>query len=166
LKSRDRRRRIRHTPLPRLAPVRVCVFHSSVQVWRMNLETLGRAHAKLVAVLRGWASCKRISPISHAPRVTPTMSKTFEGEVKAPSISAKLPELSEDEQWRLINDTGILNRHPVASRDDEEDTPLAEEIFNSVILIIPFSFLLLMMDMYVSSITQTGEGGMTLASTV
>jgi len=60
-------------------------------------------------------------------------------------------ELPEDEQWRLINEAGILNKFPVASdEDDDEDTPLEEEIFNAITLIIPFSFLLLMMDMCAS----------------
>jgi hypothetical protein len=62
-------------------------------------------------------------------------------------------ELPEDEQWRLINETGVLNRLPsTKDEDNEEDTPLAEEIFSAVTLIIPFSFLLLMMDMYVLSL--------------
>jgi hypothetical protein len=63
-------------------------------------------------------------------------------------------EISEEEQWRLINETGILKKaiprsSPVVEAEETEDTPLAEEIFNSVILIIPFSFLLLMFEILI-----------------
>ena len=60
-------------------------------------------------------------------------------------------EISEEEQWRLINETGILKeaipRQNTATL--EEDTPLAEELFAAVTLIIPFSFLLFLFDMSV-----------------
>jgi len=62
-------------------------------------------------------------------------------------------ELAEDEQWRLINESGILQKVSTKKEDEEEeDYPLAEEIFSAVTLIIPFSFLLLMMDMCVLSL--------------
>ncbi|KAH9038828.1 hypothetical protein EDB84DRAFT_1478575 [Lactarius hengduanensis] len=67
-------------------------------------------------------------------------------------------QISEEEQLRLIEQTGILKdfpasgqRHeaspttPRADVDDEEDYPLAEEIFVATTLLIPMSFLLLMM---------------------
>jgi hypothetical protein len=60
-------------------------------------------------------------------------------------------EISEEEQWRLINETGIL-KEAIPRRNTatvEEDTPLAEEIFGAVTLIIPFSFLLFLFDMCV-----------------
>jgi hypothetical protein len=69
---------------------------------------------------------------------------------KAPEPSQKL-EISEEEQWRLINETGIL-KEAIPRRNTapvEEDTPLAEEIFGAVTLIIPFSFLLFLFDMCV-----------------
>lgn len=65
-------------------------------------------------------------------------------------------EISEEEQWRIINETGILNKVPrpltkISTDDDEElISPLAEEIFNSVTLIMPFTFLLILFEMYVS----------------
>jgi hypothetical protein len=75
---------------------------------------------------------------------------------KAENSSEPCPnlEISEEEQWRLINETGILKEaiprpSAVVEAEEKEDTPLAEEIFNSVILIIPFSFLLLMFEMCV-----------------
>ena len=71
-------------------------------------------------------------------------------------------QLSEEEQLRLIEQTGILKEIPVsgqkheagstlarASVDDDEDYPLAEEIFAATTLLIPMSFLLLMMYMWV-----------------
>jgi len=70
-------------------------------------------------------------------------------------------QISEEEQLRLIERTGILKDTPVrfrsgqkheasstpprASFDDDEDYPLAEEIFAATTLLIPMSFLLLMM---------------------
>lgn len=63
-------------------------------------------------------------------------------------------EISEEEQWRLVNESGILGKVSSISRtqvtnDEDEATPLVEEIFNTVLMIIPFSFLLLMMEMFV-----------------
>ena len=52
-------------------------------------------------------------------------------------------ELAEAEQWRLINNTGVLQKIDNA----EKPSDAADEIFNAVLLIIPFSFLYLMMDM-------------------
>jgi hypothetical protein len=43
-----------------------------------------------------------------------------------------------------------MSNIPGAQVIDEETTPLADEIFNAVLLIVPFSFLLLMMEMFVS----------------
>ena len=59
----------------------------------------------------------------------------------------------EDEQWRLIRESGILQKigttQPKVSNEDGPEPD--EEMFNTVLLIIPFSFLLLMMNVYVSS---------------
>ncbi|KAH9007005.1 hypothetical protein EDB86DRAFT_2869499 [Lactarius hatsudake] len=67
-------------------------------------------------------------------------------------------QISEEEQLRLIEQTGILKEIPVSGQrheassttpradvDDDEDYPLAEEIFVATTLLIPMSFLLLMM---------------------
>jgi hypothetical protein len=63
-------------------------------------------------------------------------------------------EISEDEQWRLIEQTGVLRKisdiqNPGDSEitDDVEPLPLADEIFNAVVYIIPSTFFLIMMDM-------------------
>jgi hypothetical protein len=59
-------------------------------------------------------------------------------------------EIPEDEQWRLINETGILKEvNPTPNAMTFEETPLAEEIFAATTLIIPFSFLLFLFDMCV-----------------
>ncbi|TFK43617.1 hypothetical protein BDQ12DRAFT_731612 [Crucibulum laeve] len=83
-----------------------------------------------------------------------------------PSNSSSLPtkpvpekplvEIPEDEKWRLINQSGVLNSiNPktsavVRGQDvEEEPTPLGDEIFNTVLLLIPFSSLLLLMEILI-----------------
>lgn len=60
-------------------------------------------------------------------------------------------EISEEEQWRIINETGLLKNLPGTPRtktvEAEEETPFAEEILNAMLLIAPFTFILVMMDM-------------------
>jgi hypothetical protein len=71
-------------------------------------------------------------------------------------------QISREEQLRLIEQTGILKKVPASDRgptssstpsqadqgnDDEEEYPLAEEVFAATTLLIPMSFLLLMMYM-------------------
>jgi hypothetical protein len=71
-------------------------------------------------------------------------------------------QVSEEEQWRLIEQSGILKKVPASENeptsrstpqqanqgnDDEEEYPLAEEVFAATTLLIPVSFLLLMMYM-------------------
>jgi hypothetical protein len=61
-------------------------------------------------------------------------------------------EISEDEQWRLIQESGVLKKISDTPKPEEavgngEPLPLAEEIFNAVVLIMPFTFFLVMMDM-------------------
>lgn len=79
-----------------------------------------------------------------------------------PTPAKPLVEIPEDEQWRLIQESGVLNKvsdlHPtgvvppksppeVAVEEDGPLTPFEEEMFRAVTLIIPFSFLLLLMNM-------------------
>lgn len=78
---------------------------------------------------------------------------------KIQSQNTPLIQLSEEEQWRLIEQSGILKKVPTSDseptssstplqgNDDEEEYPLAEEIFAATTLLIPMSFLLLMMYM-------------------
>jgi hypothetical protein len=71
-------------------------------------------------------------------------------------------QIPREEQLRLIEQSGILKQVPTSDQtssssftppqanrgnDDEEEYPLAEEIFASTTLLIPISFLLLMMYM-------------------
>jgi hypothetical protein len=69
-----------------------------------------------------------------------------------------LIDITEDEQWRLINQSGILQNPTLVQESrvestvdvEEEEISLCDEIFNAVMLIMPFSSLLLLMEMYVS----------------
>ncbi|KAF7331984.1 hypothetical protein MKEN_00078700 [Mycena kentingensis (nom. inval.)] len=56
----------------------------------------------------------------------------------------KPPLISEDEQWRLINNSGVLNR--VKKHSETQPLDLSEEIFNASLVIVPMCFLLLLMD--------------------
>lgn len=70
-------------------------------------------------------------------------------------------QISEEEQWRLIEQSGLLKKVPTSDHeptssstpqanqgdDNEEEYPLAEELFAATTLLIPMSFLLLMMYM-------------------
>ncbi|EPQ59277.1 hypothetical protein GLOTRDRAFT_70569 [Gloeophyllum trabeum ATCC 11539] len=65
-------------------------------------------------------------------------------------------EISEEEQWRIINQSGILRQVDAAAKatvtnasSEEEPISLAEEIFNSLVFITPCSFLLLMMEILI-----------------
>lgn len=58
-------------------------------------------------------------------------------------------DIPEDEQWRLINESGILNKANSAHDREDESVPLAEEIFNAITIIIPISFLLLLMEILI-----------------
>ena len=78
------------------------------------------------------------------------------------TTSSNGSEISEEEQWRIIQETGLLRqlsqskRHDEqAEHDDDEENPFADELFNATLLIIPFSFLLMMMEMYVSCSCST-----------
>ncbi|KAG2146742.1 hypothetical protein DEU56DRAFT_786183 [Suillus clintonianus] len=67
-----------------------------------------------------------------------------------------LLEISEDEQWRLIQEAGVLRKitesdiqKPGETAGNVEPLPLAEEIFNAVVFIMPFTFFLIMMDILI-----------------
>lgn len=70
--------------------------------------------------------------------------------------SAPEDTIPEEEQWRLIDQTGVLkNVHradgteelQTIDSDNDPFSPLCLEIFNTFLLIIPFSSLYIMMDM-------------------
>lgn len=59
-------------------------------------------------------------------------------------------EIPEDEQLRLIKESGIMGKVasiPKPEPHEEDITPFAEEMFGAIVLIIPFCFLLLLMEM-------------------
>lgn len=75
-------------------------------------------------------------------------------------------EIPEDEQWRIIEESGLLKKIPrekynspsstttppaqdEQDLDDELCSPLCNEIFNSILYLIPFSSLYIMMEVYV-----------------
>ena|SRR5438270_13210067 len=76
-------------------------------------------------------------------------------EVLPPAPFPPVPEkplidIPEAEQWRLIKQTGILDAANRGRKETfvQEPVSLWDEIFNAVLLIIPFSSLLLLMEMY------------------
>ncbi|KAF9247218.1 hypothetical protein BU15DRAFT_70052 [Melanogaster broomeanus] len=90
------------------------------------------------------------------------MSKNRKSKSKSPAEIKPLIEIPEEEQWRLIQDSGLLNRinkpdQPTptstqVSTTEEGDglSPLAEDIFNAVIIIMPHTFFLIMMDILIN----------------
>ncbi|PPQ64712.1 hypothetical protein CVT24_008339 [Panaeolus cyanescens] len=63
-----------------------------------------------------------------------------------------LIDIPEDEQWRIIKESGILNSvkpETVPSQKEPEELTLGDEIFNAVLYIIPFSSLLILMEILV-----------------
>ncbi|KAG1806899.1 uncharacterized protein HD556DRAFT_1224841 [Suillus plorans] len=69
-------------------------------------------------------------------------------------VQKPLVDISEDEQWRLIEQTGVLRkvaetRKPKETTDNVEPLPLADEIFNAVVFIMPLTFFLIMMDILI-----------------
>lgn len=69
----------------------------------------------------------------------------------ADNLDQAANEIPEEEQWRLVDESGILGQISSIPRKQVtiDEDPLAEEIFGAVILIIPFSSLLLMMEIAV-----------------
>ncbi|EJF63001.1 hypothetical protein DICSQDRAFT_83823 [Dichomitus squalens LYAD-421 SS1] len=68
-------------------------------------------------------------------------------------------DIPEHEQWRIIKESGVLKQIPQDPKsttvderaEDEEEglSPFAEEVFNSMMLVIPMSFMLLLMEILV-----------------
>ncbi|KAF9058089.1 hypothetical protein BJ165DRAFT_105624 [Panaeolus papilionaceus] len=69
-----------------------------------------------------------------------------------PAKTKPLIDIPEDEQWRLIKQTGILDSvksEPAPATKEPEELTLGDEIFNAVMYIIPFSSLLILMEILV-----------------
>ncbi|KIY73675.1 hypothetical protein CYLTODRAFT_416706 [Cylindrobasidium torrendii FP15055 ss-10] len=87
------------------------------------------------------------------------MQKRHTASTKASEPSIQDMEIPEEEQWRLINESGILSEVPLARPEgghrveEKEDVPeeevFAEEVFDAVLYIVPFSFCLLLMEILV-----------------
>ncbi|GLB33720.1 hypothetical protein LshimejAT787_0106040 [Lyophyllum shimeji] len=77
--------------------------------------------------------------------------KTKHSSAERSEVSSGTTVIPEDEQWRLINDSGVLNKIRSARDDsgEEESASLPEEIFNAITIIIPASFLLLLMEILI-----------------
>ncbi|KAJ7507713.1 hypothetical protein B0H11DRAFT_2169432 [Mycena galericulata] len=59
---------------------------------------------------------------------------------------AKRIDIPQEEQWRLINESGVLKKVEPPS---DPALPLGEELFNALLLITPCSFLLLLMEILI-----------------
>lgn len=71
---------------------------------------------------------------------------------------SKVEEIPEDEQWKIIEKSGVLKNiprsaQPAPSKEQTEEevdedlfSPICNEIFNAILFIIPFSSLYIMMD--------------------
>ncbi|KAK0223079.1 hypothetical protein IW262DRAFT_1364373 [Armillaria fumosa] len=69
-----------------------------------------------------------------------------------PSTSAlRDPTVTKEEKWRLMQESEDLRTSdgPGVDEIEEQDSPLAEEIFTAITMIVPFSFLLLMMEILI-----------------
>ncbi|KAK0450049.1 hypothetical protein EV421DRAFT_1298820 [Armillaria borealis] len=69
-----------------------------------------------------------------------------------PSTSApRDPVITKEERWRLMQEYEDLQTSdgPGVDEIEEPDSPLAEEIFTAITMIVPFSFLLLMMEILI-----------------
>ncbi|KAF9075927.1 hypothetical protein BDP27DRAFT_1314738 [Rhodocollybia butyracea] len=82
---------------------------------------------------------------------------------ETPSSDTKpLVEISEDEQWRLINESGVLNKvsdqspsNTTAHAEDPSPYPLVDEILDTSMWIMPFCSILLIMEVLIH--TQYGR---------
>ncbi|KAJ7068186.1 hypothetical protein C8F01DRAFT_1117216 [Mycena amicta] len=68
--------------------------------------------------------------------------------------SPAAPLISQEEQWRLIDQSGVLKK--LQTEEREEELSLGEEIFNASLVIIPTYFLLVLMD--ILTYQQYGQG--------
>lgn len=72
-------------------------------------------------------------------------------------IPKPLIEISDEEQWRLINESGVLKKISRSEQitpsslanEEEENSTFGEQLLNTILYVVPFSFLLMMMEMCV-----------------
>ena len=88
---------------------------------------------------------------------TTAMAKTRKNATATPTAQEPLVDISEADQWRIIRESGVLNKVtssavPNSKEQEEENeeellSPLTQEIFAAMALVIPFCSLLLVMEM-------------------
>ncbi|KAK0485073.1 hypothetical protein IW261DRAFT_1560738 [Armillaria novae-zelandiae] len=71
-------------------------------------------------------------------------------ETDASTSALRDPTVTKEEKWHLMQESEDLQTSdgPGVDEIEEQDSPLAEEIFTAITMIVPFSFLLLMMEMW------------------
>ncbi|KIM68614.1 hypothetical protein SCLCIDRAFT_105377 [Scleroderma citrinum Foug A] len=84
------------------------------------------------------------------------MAKTRKNASKATSDDLQDIKISEEEQWRLVRESGVLSKVAVntdakESKSEPNDGPgaLAEEIFDAAIIIMPMTFFLILMEILI-----------------
>jgi len=78
-------------------------------------------------------------------------SKKQETLLRPSEASSTSTEIPKDEQWRLVNESGVLqglvSQIPKRERETVEPLTFGDEIFNTLAFLIPFSTLYFCMDM-------------------
>ena len=87
------------------------------------------------------------------------MARNRKSQSKAASSKGDAIDIPEAEQWRIIQESGILKQIPKDSKapktedgadgEEEDLSPFAEGVLNSMTLIIPMSFMLFLVDVCV-----------------
>ena len=78
-------------------------------------------------------------------------TKKQETLLRPSEVSDTSADIPEDEQWRLVSESGVLqglvSQVPEQERETVETLTFGDEIFNTLVFIIPFSTLYFCMDM-------------------
>jgi hypothetical protein len=78
-------------------------------------------------------------------------SKKQETLLRPSEVSDTSTDIPEDEQLRLVNESGVLQdlvtQIPTQGRETIEPPTFGDEIFNTLVFLIPFSTLYFCMDM-------------------
>ncbi|KIJ70177.1 hypothetical protein HYDPIDRAFT_121682 [Hydnomerulius pinastri MD-312] len=89
------------------------------------------------------------------------MSRNRKDKSKSPTEQKPFIEIPESEQWRLIQESGLLDKinkpnqgtpnvqEDSTAEEDDGPPPIAEEIFNATVVIMPLTFFLIMMDILI-----------------
>ncbi|KAI6034218.1 hypothetical protein BKA83DRAFT_1883273 [Pisolithus microcarpus] len=84
------------------------------------------------------------------------MAKNRKDTLKRSPVSPSTTDIPEEEQWRLIRESGVLSRvrtdqgARLATREDGDGPgALAEEIFDASVIIMPMAFFLVMMEILI-----------------